>query len=74
MYSELSLWQLALIATIMLSATARNHLQSDESSIDEARRLYSEGKIDKPELERRLGEAVDDSHEQIRLVYVRENL
>lgn len=58
----------AVVAVGTLAYYAHDRFSTDESPIDEAKRLYSEGRIDEPELERRLGEAVDDRHEQIRLV------
>ncbi|WP_455448193.1 helix-hairpin-helix domain-containing protein [Natrinema thermotolerans] len=69
MYGEPSLYELVLIAAIILGATARTYLERDEEDpADEAKRLYAEGQIDEPELERRIDEAVDDEFERIRLI------
>ncbi|MFD1527330.1 MULTISPECIES: helix-hairpin-helix domain-containing protein [Halobacteriales] len=68
MYDDPSVWELGLIAAIILAASVRDRLESDPDPIEEAKRLYAEGMIDEPELERRIEEAVDDDHEAIRLV------
>ncbi|OLZ39084.1 hypothetical protein A6E15_19160 [Natrinema saccharevitans] len=68
MYGEPSLFEL-VVASIILAGTARTYLERDEEDpADEARRLYQEGLIDELEFERRIGEAVDDEFEKIRLV------
>ncbi|ADB63929.1 hypothetical protein Htur_5041 (plasmid) [Haloterrigena turkmenica DSM 5511] len=51
-----------------LAYYVRDRLESDPDPIEEAKRLYADGKIDEPELERRIEEAVDDDHKAIRLV------
>ena len=66
-----SLAHTALVAVILVAygvAAVRDHLEGDPDPIAEAKRLYAEGVIDEPELERRIEEAVDDDHEAIRLV------
>jgi len=68
MYDDPSTVELGLIAAIILAASIRNRLASDEDPVAEAKRLYQEGQIDEPELERRLAEAVDDEFDRIRLV------
>ena len=68
MYSDSSLYELLVIIAIILAATIRNRLSSDEDAVAEAKRLYAEGVIDESELERRIEEAVDDEFDQIRLV------
>ena len=68
---DLSLAHTALVAVILVAygvAAVRDHLEGDPDPIAEAKRLYAEGVIDEPELERRIEEAVDDDHEAIRLV------
>jgi len=58
---------LAALAAVAYTSV-RERLSTDETPIEEAKRLYAAGTIDEPELEARLAEAVDDRHERIRLV------